>query len=146
MRLDLTPETVTCTLACDDAPEAERLVWTLRPLTAPELDAARAEAGPVPVRGRKVLDLDLEDFLTAGTIGEAVASAAAQAGLHVREDALAYDANDRPTSIRRRLFPDAATLAASTEGGTGEGEIATWLITATHYDAVRWKSQKRTRV
>lgn len=55
LTFDLDPEPVTLTLKCDDSPEAERVRWTLRPLTAPELDRARASAGPRPVRGFRVL-------------------------------------------------------------------------------------------
>jgi hypothetical protein len=51
---DLTPYTVT--LDCDDSPEDARLRWTLRPLTAAEIDAARTSAGARPVRGARVLD------------------------------------------------------------------------------------------
>ena len=65
-------------------------------------------------------------------------------GENVRDDVLAYDANMRPLTFRRRIFPDKATADASTPGGTGEGEIATVVGAATHFDAARWETLLRT--
>lgn len=68
-------------------------------------------------------------------------------GENVRDDVLAYDGlTNRPLTFRRRIFPDAATAAASTPGGTGEGEILTVTGTATHFDAARWETLLRTAV
>lgn len=64
-------------------------------------------------------------------------------GENVRDDVLTYDLNNRPTAFRRRIFPDAATTAASTPGSTGEGEILTITGSALHFDAARWMSLVR---
>ena len=93
----------------------------------------------------QILDEPAALHITAGTIGEALVLAGGHAGLQVRDDALTYDANNRPLSLRRRIFPDAATANASTPGGTGEGEIVTLTIDATHIDAARWQSLLRRR-
>lgn len=67
-------------------------------------------------------------------------------GENVRDDVLSYDpVTFRPLTFRRRIFPDAATAASSTPGGTGEGEIATITGAATHLDASRWETLLRTR-
>lgn len=92
-----------------------------------------------------VLSADVNSNLNPGTVGEMLASLAGEVGLHVRDDALAYDTNDRPLSFRRRIFPDAATAASSTPGGTGEGEIITINVNATHSSASRWSTLLRTR-
>lgn len=54
--IDRHPAPTVVTLACDDAPEAARVRWALRPLTPAELQRVREEAGPVNVRGRRVMD------------------------------------------------------------------------------------------
>ncbi len=92
-----------------------------------------------------VMDEPAADHVMAGSIGEAILLASGHAGLHVRDDALTWDANDRPLGFRRRIFPDRATAEASTPGGTGEGEIATILVDATHITAARWESLLRRR-
>lgn len=99
----------------------------------------------LPVIADAVWDEAVQQHLTVGTAGEAIASIFAHSGGHVRDDALTYDANNRPLTLRRRVFPDAATAAASTPGGTGEGEIMTFSIDATHIDAARWQSLLRRR-
>jgi hypothetical protein len=45
-------------------------------------------------------------------------------------DNTSYDASGLMTVGRIRIFPDAATATAATDGGAGEGEIATVNITA----------------
>lgn len=65
-------------------------------------------------------------------------------GENVRDDVLGYDANNRPLSFRRRIFPDKATADASTPGGSGEGEVATIQGLATHFDPARWETLLRT--
>jgi len=87
----------------------------------------------------------LASFIDPGSTGEALIIAGGQGGLNARVDALAYDANDRPTSFRVRIFPDATTAGASTAGGTGEGEIVTLTETGTWIDAVKWQSLLRVR-
>jgi len=91
------------------------------------------------------LDETLAGHLTSGTVGEALALAFANGGGHVRDDALVFDVNDRPTSMRRRVFANAAAAAASTPGGTGEGEIMTITVDATHVTAAQWQSLLRRR-
>lgn len=93
-----------------------------------------------------VLDADVQDHLNAGSVGEAILLAAGHAGLYVRDDALTYDAEDRPLTFRRRIFPNEATAIASTPGATGEGEIVTLLVDAQHIDAARWQTLLRRRV
>jgi hypothetical protein len=92
-----------------------------------------------------ILDADLNPHLTAGTVGESLKLAFAEGGGAVRDDALTWDSNNRPLTMRRRIFPDAATAAASTAGGTGEGEVITITVDATHVSAVRWGSLLRLR-
>jgi hypothetical protein len=92
-----------------------------------------------------VLEEPVADHYAAGSVGEALLLAAGHAGLAVRDDALTWDANDRPLGFRRRIFPDSATAAASTPGGTGEGEIATIIVDASHVTAARWESLLRRR-
>lgn len=65
-------------------------------------------------------------------------------GENVRDDVLTYDANNRPLTFRRRIFASKAAALASTPGGTGEGEIATILGSAQHFDAARWETLLRT--
>lgn len=65
-------------------------------------------------------------------------------GENVRDDVLSYDLiTNRPLTFRRRIFANAAAAAASTPGGTGEGEIATVTGSATHFDAARWETLLR---
>jgi len=80
-----------------------------------------------------VTDPDVGFQRTLGHLGE-----------NVRDDVLGYDANNRPLSFRRRIFPDKATADASTPGGTGEGEIATIVGAAAHFDPARWETLLRT--
>lgn len=65
-------------------------------------------------------------------------------GENVRDDVLAYDANSRPLTFRRRIFASKAAADASTPGGTGEGEIATVVGSAMHFDPARWETLLRT--
>jgi len=51
--LDMHPEPLTITLACDDASDGDRIRWTIRPLRQRELDAALDSAGPEPLSGRE---------------------------------------------------------------------------------------------
>lgn len=92
-----------------------------------------------------LLDAPLAGHLTAGSVGEALKIAFADGGGAVRDDAITYDANDRPLTLRRRIFPDAATAAASTPGGTGEGEVITISVNASHLSPSRWQSLLRRR-
>jgi hypothetical protein len=92
-----------------------------------------------------ILSETAADHIVSGSVGEALLIASAHAGLHVRDDALTYDANNRPLTLRRRIFADKTGAEASTAGGTGEGEIITLTIDASHIDAARWQSLLRRR-
>ena len=105
------------------------------PGDAMTLDAAGVDA---------IFDEPLAGHLGTGTAGQALAAAFGNAGGNVRDDALTYDANDRPLTLRRRIFPDAATASASTPGGIGEGEVITVTIAATQIDAAKWETLLRT--
>ena len=59
---------------------------------------------------------------------------------YVRYDLLTVDANSRPLTMRRRYFATSILLAASTAGGTGEGEFLTMDLDATHVSAAVWQS------
>jgi len=93
----------------------------------------------------RLLDIDLTTHTNVGSVGEAILSAFAQAGGHVRDDTITFDANNRPTAFRRRVFATEATAAASTAGATGEGEIMTFTIAASHLSADKWQSLLRRR-
>jgi hypothetical protein len=105
------------------------------PGDAMSLDSAGVDA---------IFDESLAGHLATGTAGQALAAAFGNAGGNVRDDALTYDANDRPLTLRRRIFPDAATANASTPGGVGEGELMTVTISATQIDAAKWETLLRT--
>ena len=105
------------------------------PGDAMSLDAAGVDA---------IFDESLAGHLGAGTAGQALAAAFGNAGGNVRDDALTYDANDRPLTLRRRIFPDAATANASTPGGVGEGELITVTMSAIQIDAAKWETLLRT--
>jgi hypothetical protein len=68
----------------------------------------------------------------------------AHQGENVRDDVLTYDVNNRPLTFRRRIFATKSAADASTAGGTGEGEIATIVGTATHFSAATWETLLRT--
>jgi len=91
-----------------------------------------------------IWDEALTGHLGASTAGQALMAALGNAGGNVRDDALTYDGNNRPLTLRRRIFPDAATANASTPGGIGEGEILSVTITAAHVDAAQWQTLLRT--
>jgi hypothetical protein len=57
---DRAPAPVTVTLECEGGEESERTRWSIRPLSPAELAAAVRTAGPVPVRGRRVLQSERE--------------------------------------------------------------------------------------
>jgi hypothetical protein len=105
------------------------------PGDAMSIDAAGVDA---------IFDESLAGHLGAGTAGQALAAAFGNAGGNVRDDALTYDANDRPLTLRRRIFPDAATANASTPGGVGEGELITVTMSAVQIDAAKWETLLRT--
>lgn len=90
------------------------------------------EPGQDPIRVH-ALGQDLSFQKLLGHLGE-----------NVRDDVLSYDANARPLTFRRRIFPTKALADASTPGGAGEGEIVTVVGAATHFDAARWETLLRT--
>jgi hypothetical protein len=67
-------------------------------------------------------------------------------GENVRDDVLTTDpTTGAPLTFRRRLFASKAAAEASTEGGTGEGEIATLTCTAEYSDAIHWSTLLRVK-
>jgi hypothetical protein len=124
---------------------------TIEPLAVANLDApisTRAIPGDAMSITAGAVDDIWSEVITAhiapGTAGQALTMALGNSGGQVRDDALTWDANDRPLTLRRRIFPDAITANASTPGGTGEGELLTVTIDASHIDAARWQSLLRT--
>jgi len=96
------------------------------------------------LRVHSVWDENLEDHILASSFGHAfLAVSGHSGGYYVRDDALTYDGNDRPTSFRRRLFLTQLDLDNSTYNGTGEGEALTITATAAHFSASQWKSLLR---
>lgn len=85
----------------------------------------------------------LSSHLIDGSAGRALFASGGMAGLHIRDDAITYDANDRPTKVRRRFFTSASAASSSTPGGTGEGEVLTIEGDATHISSTRWQSLLR---
>ena len=74
----------------------------------------------------------LADHIAAGTMGQAMSVLLGiSAKSNMRFDNAVYDSNGFMTSARMRVFPDSATASASTQGGTGEGEIFTLQLTGT---------------
>lgn len=65
-----------------------------------------------------------------GSFGEALRTIfGVSAKANFRIDDMVYDAQAFLLTARLRVFPDATTAAASTPGGTGEGEIHTLTLT-----------------
>ena len=123
----------------------------IEPVVTANLDVAvstRATPGDAmsldPAGVDAIFDESLAGHLATGTAGQALAAAFGNAGGNVRDDALTYDANDRPLTLRRRIFPDAATANASTPGGVGEGELITVTMSAVQIDAAKWETLLRT--
>lgn len=90
-----------------------------------------------------IWDEVLSGHLADGSAGRSLFAAGGMAGLYIRDDAVTYDSNDRPTKVRRRWFTTSAAAQASTPGGTGEGEVLTVEGDATHISASRWQSLLR---
>lgn len=90
-----------------------------------------------------IWDEVLSGHLSDGSAGRSLFASGGMAGLHVRDDAINYDSNDRPTKVRRRWFATSEAAQASTPGGTGEGEVLTVEGDATHISASRWQSLLR---
>lgn len=103
-------------------------------------DQMALTAGAIASAADAVWDEVISGHLTEGTAGHALAALQTLAGPATFTDAVTYDANFRPTQIRRRLFATDAAAAAATVGGSGEGEILTITLDATHIDAARWET------
>lgn len=78
----------------------------------------------------QVWDELLSGHLTANTTGLALAIAQGLSQANFVLDNTSFDAAGMMTSGRIRLFPDAATAGAATQGGSGQGEFATFLVSA----------------
>jgi hypothetical protein len=142
--IDMVAGQVRLAASCTDGTIAIRGTGNLTDNSA-GVTVERAAFLSLPAIADYVLEEPVADHYAAGSVGEALLIAAGHAGLAVRDDALSWDANDRPLGFRRRIFPDSATAAASTPGGTGEGEIATIIVDASHVNAARWESLLRRR-
>lgn len=82
-----------------------------------------------------VLDALLTDHAVEGSVADGVALAASLLqGNYVVDQTVTSDPNGQ-TSARLRCFRDGAAAAAATDGGTGEGEFATFVAT-TEYSGV----------
>lgn len=78
-----------------------------------------------------VWDEALAGHFTAGSAGLALFLAKGLSQCQFVLDNTTYDASGLMTAGRIRIFPDAATATAATDGGTGEGEVAVVNVTAT---------------
>ena len=65
----------------------------------------------------------------AGTMGEAMRILLGMGMGNYRIDQTVYSAAKFLQSCRIRFFPDSTTAAASTDGGSGEGEFKTLTLT-----------------
>jgi hypothetical protein len=77
-----------------------------------------------------VWDEALAGHFTAGSAGLALFLAKGLSQANFVLDNTAYDASGLLTTGRIRVFPDAATATAATDGGVGEGEVALFNVTA----------------
>lgn len=75
--------------------------------------------------------------VTSGSFGEAVRFVLGHMGHFVVDEELTHDANNRPLTMRRRIFTNSTDVANATPGGSGEGEILTLTFSAAHLDAQR---------
>ena len=105
---------------------AARAAFLDEPISDPKtLTAAERAAIALAVRDQTLVGS------TAGSLGEA-AQVARGARLFYRLDNFTRNPTTSfLTSVRLRIFPDAATATASTSGGVGEGELYTATVTGT---------------
>jgi hypothetical protein len=78
-----------------------------------------------------VLNAVRSGFVTSGTIGEGIAIAASLLQGNYYMDAVINSTNGQ-TAARLRCFHTGIAVAAATDGGTGEGEFATFLVSTTY--------------
>lgn len=78
-----------------------------------------------------VWDEALAGHFTAGSAGLALFLSKGLSQCQFVLDNTSYDASGLMTAGRIRIFPDAATATAATDGGSGQGEVAVVNITAT---------------
>jgi hypothetical protein len=78
----------------------------------------------------QVWDEDLSGHDAADSTGLALLLSKGLSQCNFVLDETAFDSAGMMTSGRIRIFPDAATAAAATQGGVGQGEIAEFLISA----------------
>ena len=98
---------------------------TARPLEKALMAAAHAALADA------VWDEALAGHFTAGSAGLALFLSKGLSQCNYILDNTTYDGAGMLTAGRIRVFPDAVTAAAATDGGTGEGEIASFTIATT---------------
>lgn len=99
-----------------------------------ELGATITAAGDVVTPGSvaaAVWESLAADHFTAGTMGEMLSLIAGMTQQNFVLDACTYSVDGLLTAGRMRLFSDPGDVAAATDGGTGEGEIAVFEISST---------------
>lgn len=78
-----------------------------------------------------IFDAARSGFITSGTIGEGIAVTAAMLEGNFFMDQITNTSNGQTVS-RMRCFHTGAAAAAATDGGSGEGEFATFIVTTTY--------------
>lgn len=92
----------------------------------PRVPLRNAPAAATAVRDA-VLNAVRSGFVTTGTIGEGIALAASLLQGNYFMDSVTNTANGQ-TAARLRCFHTGAAAQAATQGGSGEGEFATFLV------------------
>jgi hypothetical protein len=96
-----------------------------------DVSVGALQAGGTTAIAAAVLDQLCSGHLTANTVGEAIWIAFALAnGMYMVDNTT--NTSDGLTAARLRVFTSQAQVAAATDGGSGEGEIATISIAATY--------------
>jgi hypothetical protein len=101
--------------------------------TAPHLNGWDTTLGPVALGYYELRVDQISGGVNAGNVpqvGTVIIEQTVFADRHMLDNTV-YDANGLLTSGRLRVFATAAALAAATDGGSGQGEVATLTITAT---------------
>lgn len=95
--------------------------------TSSEVTALTADIAAV---SDDVWDEALSGHLTAGSMGQALFLAKGMAQCNYVLDQTTFDAAGMLTSGRIRIFANAAAATSATQGGSGQGEVAAFLISA----------------
>jgi hypothetical protein len=108
-----------------DSTDTVSITVTARPTEKALMAAGRALVADA------VWDEALAGHFTAGSAGLALFLSKGLSQCQFVLDNTTYDASGLMLTGRIRIFPDAATATAATDGGTDEGEVAIVNITAT---------------